>query len=434
MKKQKPQLTNAELIKDALTRLGPNITTKVILADIAAKGADVGNLQSIRSSICNMRNKMFFPKERTAEQIEAEKQWHRDNYQKNRGKILERQKKTNAGRRDQIHAYGKKWAAEHREHINAKVRERYPKIKQAEKERLAESDMIGPTEAAKMVGISLRSFRQWVTDGRIESTLSPTGRRVIKRSSIQVIIDAVKTKDNISTKTLTLVKSVNGFEVPANFDIITQYHELTEYSNAFAAKKIGFLLLVGSPGSGKSSQMKADLKNKHCTWIDNHVTNLGLYCSVYESNNAPVVLDDVNHFLKNKIACSLIKALTQTEEIRNVSWESTAKVLEDRDVPRKYKTSSPICLIANMWDATNADYAAIQDRALPVAFFPTAETIHNRVIELGWCKDREILNFVGEHLSEIPQPSMREYYQAGCYKRAGMNWKKKLQAIWGLEG
>jgi hypothetical protein len=69
---------------------------------------------------------------------------------------------------------------------------------------------------------------------------------------------------------------------------------------------------------------------------------------------------------------------------------------------------------------------------LPVAFFPSAETIHKRVIELGWCDDTEILTFIGENLTNIPQPSMREYYNAMRYKRAKMNWKEKLKNIWGI--
>jgi excisionase family DNA binding protein len=353
------------------------------------------------------------------------KEYQRQYYLANRERILARQKKANEKRKPQMQAYQAQWEQDNRDKRNEYAREQYQVTKLAEKQRLAESDMIGPTEAASMLGITLRSFRQWTYDGKVPSTKSPTGRVLIKRADIEAL---KQTKAN-GKAIVKAVKASNGFTVPEGFDLITTYKELTEYTEAFAKKQIGFLLLVGSPGSGKSQQMKGHVKGK-CTWIDNHVTNLGLYCSVYEASGKPVVLDDVNHFLQNKIACSLIKALTQTDEVKCVSWESTAKALEDREVPRNYTTTSPVCLIANMWDASNADYVAIQDRSLPVAFYPSAETIHARVVELGWCKDREIVKFIADNLASIPQPSMREYYLAGCYKRANMDWRKKLFSIW----
>lgn len=130
------------------------------------------------------------------------------------------------------------------------------------------------------------------------------------------------------------------------------------------------------------------------------------------------------------MACSLLKALTQTDRIRWVSWESTAKALEQRGVPRRFSTSSPICLTANKWDSSNPDMAAIRDRSTPVAFYPSAETIHKRVQELGWC-DETIWRFIGKHLPKIPQPSMREYQNGMTYKKAGMKWQEKLLKLWG---
>ena len=230
-------------------------------------------------------------------------------------------------------------------------------------------------EAARILGISTRTCSQWVNDSTIKSRLEK-GKRLINVSDIETLKQKSVAKTvKKTTARLAILRHVNGYPVPDGFDVIAEYNELSEYTVAFANGKIGFLLLVGSPGSGKSKQMQSDLEDK-CTWIDNHATNLGLYCSVYESNNVPVVLDDVNHFLENKKACSLIKALTQTEDIRSVSWESPVKYLVERGVPRKFTTSSPICLIANLWDVADADYAAIQDRSLPVAFCPSAETIH----------------------------------------------------------
>lgn len=290
-------------------------------------------------------------------------------------------------------------------------------------------ETVTPGEAATLLGIDIRTIRDWISQGRIEAIKLPGNRRRIPRSAVQGRMVEAPSPAKMGVPKLSMKRYCHGFEVPDNFDLITTYEELAQYTKAFANRDITFLLLVGSPGSGKSRQMKADLKGKGCVWIDNHATNLGLYCSVYEANGSPLVLDDINHLFKSKMACSLMKALTQTEKTRSVSWESTAKVLEERCVPRQFETSSSICLIANQWDGADADMAAIQDRALPVAFYPSAETVHKRVIELGWC-DKEICTFIGQHLAEIPQPSMREYYQAMTYRKAGMDWREKLLKIW----
>lgn len=289
-------------------------------------------------------------------------------------------------------------------------------------------ETVTPGEAAKLLGMDLRTVRDWIHQGRIESFKVSNNRRRIPKSAIEAISGNSTAKAKPSS-TLSLKRYVHGLEVPDNFDLITSYKELMQYTKAFSKRDIAFLLLVGSPGSGKSRQMQDDLAGRRHVWIDNHASNLGLYCSVYEAENSPVVLDDINHFFKSKMACSLMKALTQTEKSRSVSWESTAKALAERNVPRRFETSSSICLIANKWSGTDPDMAAIQDRALPVAFYPSAETIHNRVFELGWC-EKSIWKFIGKHLAKIPKPSMREYYQAMLYRNAGMDWRAKLLGIW----
>jgi len=284
-------------------------------------------------------------------------------------------------------------------------------------------------EAASMLGVEIRTVRDWVKLGHLKSIKGQGNRRLILRESIGAIQNIPRPKDH---KVLNLgERYAHGFKVPEGFDLITTYSELTEYTKAFAKGDLGFLLLAGSPGSGKSQQMHHDLTGHQHQWIDNHATTLGLYCSVYEANNSPVVMDDINHFFKNKTACSLMKALTQTNRTRSVSWESTSKVLDERAVPRRFQTSSPICMIANKWDGTDPDMAAVQDRSTPVAFYPSAETIHKRVGELGWC-EKTVWQFIGKHLSKIPQPSMREYQNGMTYKKAGMKWQEKLLKLWGV--
>jgi len=308
-------------------------------------------------------------------------------------------------------------------------------------DRKENSEFIGVVEAAMMLGMSKGCIRQWIYDGRIPSVKSPGGpsgtKILIRRADILALMEKIKGQGGDATHVLKVVRKINGFEVPDGFDAITEYHELRMYTEAFAAKNIGFLLMVGSPGGGKSEQMKLDLLGKPHLWIDNQVTNLGLYCGVYKANGAPVTLDDINHFLEGNRATSLVKSLTQTRATdKGVSWESPMmfKLLEREGVPTSYKHSSPICLIGNEWDPKNANMYAIQDRALRVAFFPTIEAIHKRTDELRrmgvWVVDDDVYNFIGNNFDKIPHPSMREYYNGMLYKKITPDWRVKMLKIW----
>jgi hypothetical protein len=109
--------------------------------------------------------------------------------------------------------------------------------------------------------------------------------------------------------------------------------------------------------------------------------------------------------------------------------------LTDRGVPRVYETDSHLCFIANKWEESSVDLAAIRDRAAGgrVAFYPGPEELHNRVLVLNFCKDKEILNFIAEHMPKIPNLSMRTYHDALIWQASGMDWKMKCLAVWGLE-
>lgn len=290
-----------------------------------------------------------------------------------------------------------------------------------------DSETVTVQEAAVSMGVDDRTITVWIKEGRLQS-VKQGRRRLIPRSSLESL-----RPNNRRNVAMSLNRSyVNGWKVPRGFDQISTYEELTEYTKKFAQSRIKFLLLLGSPGSGKTQQLKSDLAGLTHAWIENHATPLALYCSAYRATNTPIVLDDIDHFFKNAMACSLMKSLTQTDKTRTVSWQSTGKVLQSQNVPAQFETSSAICLIANKWNDNDPNMAAIQDRAMPVAFFPSAETIHERVRKLGWCPT-DVWEFVGKHLADIPEPSMREYRHGMDWQANKMKWQEKLLKLWGRQ-
>lgn len=292
---------------------------------------------------------------------------------------------------------------------------------------MSNRETVTAREAAVMLGIDIRTVRDWINNGHLKSIKGDGNRRRVLRESIGAIRNTSQPKNR---KVLNLHdKHLHGYTVPKGFDLITTYRELEEYTKAFAAGQLTFLLLIGSPGSGKTEQMKSHLGDAAYKLIENNASECGLYCAVYKADNAPIVLDDVDHFLKKPNGPPLVKALTQTKEIRSVSWESTTSILVKENVPRQYFTTSPICMIGNQWKSTDPDMAAVQDRSLPVAFFPSAEEIHKRVEKLGWCSP-VVWKFIGKHLGEINQPSMRDYRNGMTYRKIGMDWQQKLHKRW----
>ncbi len=302
-------------------------------------------------------------------------------------------------------------------------------------------------EACSYLVVPDVTLRRWIKEGRIASnkavrpeTLNRAEVEALKvRLEQQTLKKRIITNKRLDGRDFKMVRVTNANTVPDGFDLIATYKGLREYTLAFAAGKIPFMLLIGSAGGGKSQQMKADLgvgtANQKCTWIEGHVRPIALYCSVYEAKGRPIVLDDVVHFFDNKDAQSIVKCLCQTNKTRQVCWESSTKVLDDRAVPRCYETQSHICFIGNKWEESNVDMLAIRDRAAGgrVAFYPSPEEIHNRVLEQGWCRDKEILSFVAQHMHKIPQMSMRTYHDALVWQESGMDWRKKCLAVWGLE-
>lgn len=221
---------------------------------------------------------------------------------------------------------------------------------------------------------------------------------------------------------------------------ITTFGELDEWVDAFMGPEgLSLVFLVGNPGSSKSHSVRGRLDPDRHRYVKcARLTALQLYKQLYRSRNKAIILDDVEDALKRNDTSRILLNLCETdEESRRVAWFGTESLLKVRKgkkevpVPQEFMTSSRVCLVSNDWDILTGRFQALLDRGVVVFFDPAPEEIHRFVA--GWFTDEEIYGFVGGHLADIAQHSIRYYVLAQDVKRHGLDWRKALIESWSHE-
>jgi hypothetical protein len=145
-----------------------------------------------------------------------------------------------------------------------------------------------------------------------------------------------------------------------------------------------------------------------------------MYMKLYRFRDEFVVIDDVDSLYADKNGIRLLKCLCQTEEEKNVAWQSAARSLEREGIPREFVTKSRVIIICNDWKTLNRNVFALQDRGHTLIFEPTPAEVHRKTGE--WFDDQDVYRWFGENLRLVREPSMRLYLRAVELKRAGMDW------------
>src|SRR5262245_40143932 len=206
---------------------------------------------------------------------------------------------------------------------------------------------------------------------------------------------------------------------------LSTYAELQAYVRAFAEGHLHLLMLFGPPGVGKSRAVRQALDSP-VGWISGQATPLGIYLEAYQYRHLPLVLDDVDGLYADRSGIRLLKALCQSEPVKTLGWHTATPILELRDVPQRFTTTSRVALIGNDWKTLNADVAALEDRGHVLVFEPTALEVHHQAA--GWFWDQEIFDFVAGQLHLISKHSLRTYRQAWELKRAGLDWRRAVSS------
>ena len=212
---------------------------------------------------------------------------------------------------------------------------------------------------------------------------------------------------------------------------IRTYKQLDANLQAFRDGYIKCMIIYGNAGLSKSYRAKRICKGIKI--IKCHVSPLGLYLKLHEHKDDLIIIDDIDEIYNEKGCVKLLKAATESEDTRLVSWMSTIGSLRDVDeaddgrVPREFYMTGPILLVCNDWSLHSANLRALGDRARLIHFCPSPAEIHREVAT--WFEDQEILDFIAPLIPHLQHLSMRVYLNALASKNAvksGLDWRQDV--------
>ena len=217
---------------------------------------------------------------------------------------------------------------------------------------------------------------------------------------------------------------------PDGATVVTTYRGLKELLHAFAAGLISLLAIVARPGLSKSQlarQAVNRVKDRRPLIIKLRKSALDFYTDLHAARDQPVILDDDDDLMSDRLCREYIKALTETEKYKRLEWGTKTKILAEEGVPKHFWTSSAVCLIANHWSSRDPICQALESRAEFVYFDPDWSEVYCEVGEWFW--DQEIYDYVCDRLDMLKPPDMRLFVKAYNRKKAGlvtMDWRKLI--------
>ena len=205
-------------------------------------------------------------------------------------------------------------------------------------------------------------------------------------------------------------------KIPKGAVIIRTYQDFYTEIDAFEYGERNLLIVVGPPGTSKSTAARKRLTNART--IQGGATPYRLYQELFEHRDRPVVLDDADKVFRNRDGVFLLKLLTQTERSKTLQWNSTTPEIRRGDLPAEFATTSRTLIVANSWPNDDPDIAAVESRGHLIYFVPSFQEMHRFAGEFGL--DPEVYHFVGEHLSYFDRLDLRLYFKAGEVKTTGV--------------
>lgn len=204
-------------------------------------------------------------------------------------------------------------------------------------------------------------------------------------------------------------------KVPRGAAIIRTYSDFYAEIDAFEYGERNLLIVVGPPGTSKSTAARNFLKNARI--IQGGSTPYRLYQEIYESRDLPIVLDDADKVFRDNNGVFLLKLLTQTDPTKVIQWNSNTPEIRGGDLPAEFTTTSRTMIVANSWPQHDPDIAAIESRGHLVYFVPSLPEIHRFAGE--FFTDLEVYKYIGDNLACFDRLDLRLYFKAREVKATG---------------
>ena len=204
--------------------------------------------------------------------------------------------------------------------------------------------------------------------------------------------------------------------VPKRAEVIRSYADFYGEMDAFGHGERTLLIVVGPPGTSKSTAARDHLKNARV--IQGGSTPYRLYQELYENRDLPIVLDDADRVFRDKRGVFLLKLLAQTEKLKTIQWNSNTAEIRSGDLPAEFTTTSRVLIVANSWPDDDPDIAAIESRGHLRYFAPSFGEMHRYAKE--FVDDLEVYEFVGANLPFFECLDLRLYFKAGEVKATGV--------------
>src|SRR5438874_2205612 len=119
---------------------------------------------------------------------------------------------------------------------------------------------------------------------------------------------------------------------PPGARVLHTYLDLDGYLRDFLRGLYFFLWVVGRPGIAKTEAIRAALRG-HTAYYRKagQLTPAQFYIDCFHNRGMPIVLDDAEHLLDNRLGAKLISALGDTTPVKQLSYGTTSRAL--REVP-----------------------------------------------------------------------------------------------------
>ena len=119
--------------------------------------------------------------------------------------------------------------------------------------------------------------------------------------------------------------------------------------------------------------------------------------------------------------------MSETDKYKVMAHRTLSKELVAQGVPQEFWTTSPVCIIRNVWDSNDSISQAIETRGTVIVFEPTWAEAYAYIGEWYW--DQEIYDYLLERLPLLREPDIRLVTNACNLKTSnipGLPWQSVI--------